>query len=112
MSSDLNSPIIVFMTAASNEEAKQLADMLVEADLAACVQILPQVESVYRWKGSIERGSEVLIIAKTLRSKFDELDRRVRESHSYETPEIVAISATAVSQPYREWLIASLDSRK
>lgn len=103
-------PIIVLMTAASSEEAKRLADMLVEASLAACVQILPQMESVYRWKGKIERESEVLLIAKTLSDKFAELEQRVREMHSYETPEIVAIPASALSTPYREWLVDTLNS--
>ena len=102
-------PIIVLMTAASNEEAKRLADMLVGANLAACVQILPQMETVYRWKGKIERESEVLLIAKTLSSRFDLLEQRVRELHSYETPEIVAIPASALSTPYREWLVATLN---
>ena len=96
------------MTAASPEEAARLADMLVEARLAACVQILPAMQSVYRWQGNIERSSEVLLIAKTEQGKFVELARRVRELHSYETPEIVAVPVTAISEPYREWLSASI----
>jgi periplasmic divalent cation tolerance protein len=68
------------------------------------VQILPAVESVYRWQGRIERQPEVLLIAKTLTSKFAELEREVRALHSYETPEIVAVPLTAVSEPYRRWL--------
>jgi len=96
------------MTAGSNEEAAGIADMLVEANLAACVQMLPQMKSVYRWKGKIEREAEVLLIAKTLSSKFDELERRVRAIHSYDTPEIVAIPAASLSTPYREWLVETL----
>ena len=96
------------MTAASNEEAARIADMLVQSRLAACVQILPQIESVYRWKGNIQHSSEVLLIAKTEVSKFDELEQRVRSVHSYETPEIVAISTVAVSSPYLEWLAANV----
>ena len=65
--------------------------MLVENSLAACVQILPAIESVYRWKGSVERSSEVLLIAKTESGKFPELERQVRAMHSYEVPEIVAL---------------------
>jgi len=64
--------IVVFMTAANGEEAARLAEMLVGAHLAACVQILPGMESVYRWKGKIERQSEVLLLAKTTQTKFDE----------------------------------------
>ena len=96
--------IVVFMTAANGEEAARLADMLVGANLAACVQILPGVESVYRWQGKIERQSEVLLIAKTTRGKFDDLEREVRALHSYDTPEIVAVPIVAGSAPYLEWL--------
>lgn len=99
--------IVVFMTAASREEAGQLADMLVNRRLAACVQILPEMESVYRWQGKVERQSEVLLIAKTLNSKFADLEKAVRALHSYETPEIVAIPLTAGSVPYLKWLSAS-----
>ena len=96
--------IIVFMTAANGEEATRLAEMLVGAHLAACVQILPEMESVYRWQGKIERQSEVLLIAKTTRGKFDDLEREVRALHSYDTPEIVAVPIVAGSAPYLEWL--------
>jgi len=97
--------IVVFMTAANGEEATRLAEMLVGAHLAACVQILPEMESVYRWQGKIERQSEVLLIAKTTRGKFDDLEREVRALHSYNTPEIVAVPIVAGSAPYLEWLI-------
>ena len=98
-------PIVVFMTAANGEEATRLADMLVGAHLAACVQILPEMESVYRWQGKVERQAEVLMIAKTTRGKFDELEREVRALHSYETPEIVAVPIVTGSTPYLEWLV-------
>lgn len=84
--------------------------MLVENRLAGCVQILPAIESVYRWQESIERSTEVLLIAKSESGKFPELERQVRAMHSYETPEIVAVPVTAISQPYRDWLGASLES--
>jgi periplasmic divalent cation tolerance protein len=96
--------IAVFMTAASSEEAHRLADVLVEKRLAACVQIIPGMESVYRWRGNVEHAGEVLMIAKTLKSKFVELEQSVRAIHSYDTPEIVAIDLTAGSHPYLEWL--------
>jgi len=100
--------IVVFMTAANGEEAARLADMLVGSHLAACVQILPEIESVYRWQGKIERQQEILLLAKSTRDKFDELEREVRALHSYETPEIVAVSLTDVSKPYLKWLIQSV----
>ena len=97
--------IVVFMTAANGEEATRLAEMLVGAHLAACVQILPEMESVYRWQGKIERQSEVLMLAKTTQGKFDDLEREVRALHSYDTPEIVAVPIVKGSAPYLEWLI-------
>jgi len=102
--------IVVFVTAANGEEASRLAEMLVGAHLAACVQILPEIESVYRWQGKIERSSEVLLIVKTTREKFDELEREVRALHSYDTPEIVAVPIVTGSAPYLEWLVKSAGS--
>ena len=104
--------IVVFMTAANGEEATRLADMLVGAHLAACVQILPEMESVYRWQGKIERQSEVLLLVKTTRAKFDELEREVRALHSYDTPEIIAVPVITGSAPYLDWLDRATDPRK
>ena len=101
-------PIVVFLTAANLEEATRLADLLIGAHLAACVQILPEMESVYRWQGQVERQSEILLIVKTTRGKFAELEREVRALHSYETPEIVAVPIVTGSQPYLDWLTESL----
>ena len=104
MPDDVGDAIVVFMTAANGEEAARLADMLVGSHLAACVQILPEMESVYRWQGKIERQSEVLLLAKTTKEKFEELEREVRALHSYDTPEIIAVPVVACSVPYLEWL--------
>ena len=104
--------IVVLMTAANGEEAARLADMLVGAHLAACVQIMPEMESVYRWQGKVERQSEILLLAKTTTVKFDELEREVRALHSHETPEIIAVPVAAGSAPYLEWLIQATDQHK
>lgn len=96
--------IVVLITAANRDEAARLADMLVATHLAACVQILPEIESVYRWQGKVERSAEVLLIAKTMRSQFAELEREASAFHSYETPEIVALPLVAGSAAYLEWL--------
>jgi periplasmic divalent cation tolerance protein len=101
-------PIVLFITAPNREEAARLADLLVGARLAACVQILPEMESIYRWEGKIERQAEFLMIVKSTRDKFDQLEREVRAIHSYETPEIVAIPVSEVSEPYLKWLGESL----
>jgi periplasmic divalent cation tolerance protein len=93
------------MTAPNREEANRIAEALVSARLAACVQILPEIESVYRWQGEIKREREILLLAKTVRSRFDELESKVRAMHSYETPEIIALPITAASEPYLKWLL-------
>ena len=101
-------PIVVMMTAANREEANQIAEVLVCERLAACVQILPEIESVYRWQGEVKREKEILLLAKTVRSRFDELESKVRALHSYETPEIVAVPITDSSAAYLAWLLAEL----
>src|SRR5919199_6762276 len=100
--------IVVLMTAGSREEAARLADILVVARLAACVQILPEIESVYHWKGNVERAPEILLLAKTTQANFTALEAAVRALHSYETPEIIALPITAASAPYLEWLTANV----
>jgi len=104
MGNTSSAPIVVLMTAANREEAGQLAEMLVAARLAACVQIIPEIQSVYRWQGEVARENEVMLLAKTTRDRFDELELAVRGNHSYETPEIIALPAVAISEPYLAWL--------
>ncbi len=99
--------IVVLLTAGSSEEASRLAEMLVGAHLAACVQIMPQMESVYRWKGSVHREPEFLLLAKTTSACFDELEREVRALHTYDTPEIIALPVSHVSAPYLDWVISN-----
>ena len=108
----MHNAIVVFITAPNSEEASRLADLLVDEQLAACVQILPQMESVYRWQGKVEKQKEILLIVKSVASKFDGLEKRIRDVHSYDTPEIVALPINLGSQPYLEWLIASLGQSK
>lgn len=104
MTEHVEDSVVVLMTAPNREEAGRIAEMLVSARLAACVQILPEIQSIYRWQGEVGRESEVLLIAKTTRARFDELDRATRQIHSYETPEIVAVPVTAISNSYLKWL--------
>ena len=99
--------LVVLMTAPDRDEASRIAELLVHSRLAACVQILPKVQSVYRWKGEVERNTEILLLAKTTSDKFDELDRAVREIHSYDTPEIIALPVNAASESYLNWLLES-----
>jgi periplasmic divalent cation tolerance protein len=111
MSTNPDQPIMVFMTAGSVDEANRLADMLVDKRLAACVQIMREMNSVFRWQEKVETQREVLLIAKTLSSKFAEIEREVIKLHSYETPEIVAVSLSAGSGPYFEWLRANVSEQ-
>lgn len=104
--------IVVFITAPTQEESKRLADRLVEAKLAACVQILPQMESVYRWEGKVERQAEHLLIAKTTADRFADLENQVRALHSYDTPEIVSFPLAESSPEYLNWLRQSVASSK
>ena len=96
------------MTAASQEEAGRIGEMLVSQKLAACVQVLSPMQSIYVWKGEVQRESEVLILAKTTQSNFAELERQVLAIHSYETPEIIALPIVAGSSAYLDWLNTSL----
>jgi periplasmic divalent cation tolerance protein len=108
MTTNESEAVMVLVAAANGEEARRLAEMLVGAHLAACVQVLPEMESIYRWQGNIERASEVLLIAKTVRAKFAQLESEVRSLHSYETPEIVALPIVEGSPAYLEWLAQNL----
>ena len=106
----MNDAIVVFMTASSAAEARLIGQQLVESGLAACVQTLPEIESIYRWHGEIQREKELLILAKTTADNFAALEKAVRAIHSYETPEIVAVPVSAISEPYRTWLIDNVSA--
>ena len=107
MSDNASRLLVVLMTAPDRAQASRIAEMLVNSRLAACVQILPEIQSVYRWKGEIERSTETLLLAKTTHDRFDELDRAVREIHVYETPEIIALPVKAASESYLKWVLES-----
>ena len=109
MAGEINDQIVVLMTAPASEEATRIADILVERKLAACVQILSPMTSIYVWKGEVQRESEILLIAKSTRAKFDELESAVRAIHSYETPEIIALPIVAGSPAYLSWLSSCLE---
>jgi len=108
MSDNPSEPIVVVMTAAGREEADRIAEMLVSTSLAACVQILPEIKSIYRWQGEITREMEILLLAKTTKDRFDDLVSSVTAIHSYETPEIIALPISAAAEPYLKWLLDSL----
>ena len=96
--------IQVFTTAASQDEAARIARMLVEERLAACVHVLGPITSTYRWQGAIQTSQEWLCIAKTARGLYGEVERAIRQAHSYDVPEILAIEVAAGSADYLAWL--------
>jgi len=96
--------IIVYVTAGSPAEGERLARALVDERLAACVNRIVTVQSVYRWEGKLEQSEEQLLIIKTQRRLFAALEKRVRELHSYSVPEIVALPIIEGSQDYLRWL--------
>jgi periplasmic divalent cation tolerance protein len=96
--------IVVLSTCASSEEAERIARTLVEKKLAACVNILPAVRSIYRWKGAIEDDQETLLLIKSSRALFGELRAEIQKLHSYEIPEAIAIPIVDGLERYLEWM--------
>ena len=96
--------LVVLTTVPNMNDGETLAESIVTAKLAACVQILPPMTSVYVWEGKVQREAEHLLLIKTLPEKWDELVAFITENHSYDVPEIAAINAENVTEPYRAWL--------
>jgi periplasmic divalent cation tolerance protein len=104
------STILVFCTApASGDAAAELARGLVEAKLAACVNLIPNVRSFYRWQGELQDDQEVQLLIKTRAEHFDALSGWIREHHPYDEPEILALPITAGSGSYLQWLFAQTE---
>jgi periplasmic divalent cation tolerance protein len=104
----VSEPLVVLTTVARAEDAEYIAREMVERRLAACVNILPPVTSVYRWQGEVTREAEHLLLMKTARDRFEALRARLVEIHPYETPEVVALPVAAGHLPYLQWLADSL----
>jgi periplasmic divalent cation tolerance protein len=102
--------LIVFTTCPNLQEAETLAEKLVDLRLAACVQIMPKMTSVYVWEGKLQRESEHLLLIKTLPEKWDELNDLIDKEHSYSVPEIAAIDVNHISETYFKWLHEVLDA--
>ena len=99
---------IVLTSCASEEEAAKIANYLVEKRLAACVNIFPQVRSIYRWQGKVESATEWLLLVKTTVERFPQVRAAIRTLHSYELPECVAIAIEDGSAPYLQWIEESV----
>lgn len=99
---------IVLTTASSLDEAERIAHSVVEQRLAACVNLVKDVRSIYRWQGAVDKAVEVLLIIKTSAKQLEALEKAVHELHSYEVPEFVALTVEGGSRSYLEWLFESL----
>lgn len=98
---------VVLVTAPSPEAARTLARALVEASLAACANLVP-VTSVYRWQGELREDGETLLVLKSRRSRFAELEAKVRALHSYEVPEVLMLEVAQGHRPYLSWVLGEV----
>jgi periplasmic divalent cation tolerance protein len=99
---------LVLSTAGSEEEARKIARHLVEQRLAACVNIVPRIESIYRWQEKVESSQEWLLLIKTTQEKFSEVRDAIRELHPYELPECIALNIDDSSAAYLDWIDQSV----
>jgi periplasmic divalent cation tolerance protein len=100
----MNEFLIVFVTCEGREQADAVAEKVVSEGLAACVNVVPGVRSCYVWEGKQMWSDEVLLLIKTTRAGFDRLEKRVRELHSYEVPEVVGVGVEAGFGKYLDWV--------
>ncbi|EOA02837.1 MULTISPECIES: divalent-cation tolerance protein CutA [Herbaspirillum] len=103
-SSLLNQPLLVLANVPDQALAEKIATALVEQGLAACVNILAPVSSVYRWQGKMQRESEIPLLIKTTQARYQELERTILQLHPYDVPEIIALPVTAGLPAYLAWM--------
>jgi periplasmic divalent cation tolerance protein len=99
-----SSELIVLVTAGARDDAERIAETLVGERLAACVNLVGPIRSVYRWQGEISRDDEILLLIKTTRERYAALEARVRAIHPYDVPEVIALPIAYGSEPYLQWL--------
>lgn len=104
--------LVVLSTFPSADKAAEVADVLIDERLAACVNLVPGLTSIYRWKGGVARDAEVLAMIKTTKGLFAALSERLRKLHPYELPEIVALDVEAASPDYLAWVKAEVTGRR
>jgi len=101
--------VLVLTTAGSESEARKIANALVERRLAACVNIIPRIQSVYRWKSKVEQAEEYLLLIKTAKAQEEPVQAAIRELHSYELPECITIPIESGTAEYLKWLSDSVE---
>ncbi|MGN6110934.1 MAG: divalent-cation tolerance protein CutA [Kofleriaceae bacterium] len=99
---------LVLSTLPSSEKAAEIARTLVEEQLAACVNLVPAIRSIYRWQGAVHDDAEVLAIVKTTAERYDALAARLIELHPYEVPEVIRLPISGGHTPYLEWVVQSI----
>lgn len=104
----MNNALVVITTTETLADGERLARILVEAELAACAQVLPQITTVYRWQGKVEQANEALLLIKTTSMAYPELENAIKQNHSYQTPEIIALPVEMGSADYLNWLATSV----
>ncbi len=101
--------IVILVTASTAKEAETIAEDLVASRLAACGNIIPGIRSIFHWKDEVQKEEETLLVLKSRADLFDRIEQRVRELHSYEVPEIIALPILRGSPPYLAWLSEETD---
>ena len=101
--------VLVLTTAGNDAEARKIAHELVERRLAACVNIIPRIESLYRWEGKVETAEEYLLLIKTTKSRGPDVQAAIRDIHSYDLPECIVISMDGGSAEYLKWIDDSVN---
>jgi periplasmic divalent cation tolerance protein len=104
----VNDPIIILTTVSSKKEAELIGSKLINKELAACVNIIPNIKSIYRWEGKINKDSEYLLIIKTVKRAEEDVFENIRKLHSYDTPEMISIPITGGEKSYLNWLSKSV----
>lgn len=108
MGNKIQDVIVVLVTVGNSEEAAKIARTIVEEKLAACVNLVPSIRSIYFWKGEVCDDQETLLMIKTRETLFDRLRLRICELHGYEVPEIIAVKLHAGHEPYLSWVIETV----
>ena len=102
--------LVIMVTVANQREGRRIGKKVVEAKLAACVNIIPAVESIYRWKGKVVKSQEVLLLFKSTRTRYAALEKAIRAIHTYDTPEIIALPVKEGIPQYIGWVCSETNS--
>ena len=103
--------LMVYCTVADQKEAEMIADILIDKRLAACCNVIPTINSIYRWKGKVQKTKESLVLIKTTQKKYEQLEKEIKMIHSYSVPEIIATKIETGSSAYIDWVINCVEKQ-